>query len=123
MTPEKQYRYSQNEEDFYEWQELLEQYWHNDPVIGDTYWEVEVKPSDPTVGINQFTVQKLLENLDETAGEFFEYFESYRSVPEEAQTELGELLKAWATKHVNLAHYWEHVGEPVEKKFTKEDLE
>lgn len=97
---------------------------HDDPQVGDTYYEADCRTLEPTDGINNLTVASLLEDMDgrvyDDIGEVYD--NEYSEVSDEAKAELLELIEGWARKHVNLSHYWKIVGKTREKKLTAEDL-
>jgi hypothetical protein len=116
--------YSLNDEDFNfsELGDLIDS--HATPKVGEAYWEADSKPCRATDGINGYTVESLLEGMDERiyedVGEV--YNNECSNVTDEAKAELHSLLEAWAAKHINLSRYWKIVGKSRECKFTAEDL-
>lgn len=96
----------------------------DDPQVGDTYYEADCVTLAPTEGINSWTVDSILENMDEQVWEEMGecYDSTYTDVSDEAKAELRILLEAWATKHIDLSRYWKIVGKTRECKLTAEDL-
>lgn len=95
-----------------------------DPQVGGLYWEADCKPLQDTDGINGYTVEALLNEMDERIhDEIGEVYDNECSgVTDEDKAELHELIEAWAKKHIDLSRYWKIVGKPRECKFTAEDL-
>jgi len=93
------------------------------PKIGDVYFEGEGLCLDSTAGINSWTVDSILEDMDERVhDEIGECYNSeYRDVATEAKAELLEMIEAWARKHVDLSHYF-YIQNVRECKFTEQDL-
>ena len=116
--------YSLNDEDFNfdSMSDLIDSC--DDPKVGDTYWEADCRTMQSTDVINSYTVDSLLENMDERiyedVGEVYDNECSY--VTDEAKTELRNLMEAWAEKHINLSRYWKIIGKSRECKFTEDDL-
>lgn len=98
----------------------------DDPQVGDVYYEADGARLPPTAGINDWTVESILEGMDERI--YDEIWDSYDTqecfdVSDEAKAELRQLLEAWATKHIDLSRYWKLIGDSRERKLTTEDLE
>lgn len=116
--------YSLNDEEFNfkSIADLIEMY--VDPQVGGRYWEADCKPLQPTDGINGYTVESLLEGMDERiyedTGEVYD--NECSNVSDEAKAELHGLLEAWANKHIDLSRYWKIIGKPRECQLTAEDL-
>jgi hypothetical protein len=97
----------------------------DDPKVDDTYYEADCVRLTPTDGINSYTVDSILENMDERiydqVGECYD--NQCSDVSDEAKAELLAMLEAWAKKHIDLSNYWQIVGKTRECKLTAEDLE
>ena len=115
--------YSLNEEDFFDWEDLLSLL--EDEYLGEgtEYFEgdkVAVKISDY---VNMHGIISMLEQFDdwvyEDVGEITDC--EFYNVSKEAKKELQELIQTWAEKNVNLP-YWK-VQNVVKKVVTREDLE
>ena len=96
------------------------------PQVGDVYYEADGVKLLPTAGINDWTVDSILENMDERI--YDEIGDSYDTqncfdVSDEAKAELRQLLEAWATKHIDLSRYWKLIGDSRECRLTTDDLE
>jgi len=95
-----------------------------EPKVGDVYFEGDGVRLDPTAGINSWTVESILENMDERVydeiGEFYE--NDCSDVTDDAKTELLEVIEAWARKHIDLSRYFT-IQNVRECEFTAEDLE
>ena len=95
-----------------------------DPQVGSVYWEADCKLCGPADGINGYTVESLLEDMDERLhddiGEVYD--NECSNVTDEAKAELHDLIDAWAVKHIDLSRYWKIIGKSRECKFTAEDL-
>ena len=89
-------------------------------LIGASYWRGEKKELTHAECID---VGSLLEQCDERAyeeiGEIYD--NCFTDVGDDAKNELGDLILAWAKKHVNIRHW--KVGKVQECKVTAEDLE
>jgi len=98
---------------------------HEDPKVGASYWEADCKLCTSTEGINGYTVESLLENMDERLYEDIGevYNNECSNVTDAAKAELHGLLKSWAIKHIDLSRYWKIVGKSRECAFTAEDFE
>lgn len=96
----------------------------DDPKVGDTYYEADCVTLEPTAGINSWTVDSLLEGMDERIYEDIGecYDNECSGVSDEARAELRALIEVWAQKHINLFRYWKIVGKPREMKLTEDDL-
>lgn len=96
----------------------------DDPQVGDTYYEADCVTLEPIEGINGYTVDSILENMDERIyDELGECYDNTCSnVPNEAKAELRGLLELWAMKHIDLSSYWKIVGKTRECKLTADDL-
>lgn len=98
----------------------------DDPQVGDIYYEADGVTLQPTAGINDWTVETILENMDERIydeiGDSYDTRECFE-VSDEAKAELRQLLEAWATKHIDLSRYWKLIGDSRERRFTAEDLD
>jgi len=122
MTKEIEYCYSTDEEFFnYESMGDLLDYLdgETDDKIGATYWRGEKKELTHAECID---VSAFLEMCDERAYEEIGevYDNCFTDVKDEAKDELGELIHAWAKKHVNI-RYWK-VLNVKELKITPEDV-
>jgi hypothetical protein len=98
----------------------------DDPQVGGVYYEADGVRLPPTAGINDWTVDSILESMNERI--YDEIGESYDGqecldVSDEAKAELRQLLEAWATKHIDLSRYWKLIGDSRECRLTAEDLE
>ena len=123
ITNEIEYCYSTDEEYFnYESIGELLDYLdgETDDKLGATYWRGEKKELTHGECIN---VEGFLESCDEQGYEEIGevYDNCFTDVSESAKMELGELITAWAKKHVNL-RYWKVVN-VQELKVTQGDLE
>lgn len=91
-----------------------------DKPIGATYWRGEKKELTHAACIH---VDNFLEMCDERAyeeiGEIYD--NCFTDVGDDAKNELGDLIIAWAKKHVNI-RYWKVINSQ-ELKITAEDLE
>ena len=118
--------YSRDDEEFNcaDFADLIDGY-EVPPEVGDVYWEADCRTMKPTDGINRYTVDSLLEGMDERVSDVLgDCFDSECSnVTDEAKAELHGLIEAWATKHIDLSRYWTVMGKSRECKFTTEDLE
>jgi hypothetical protein len=96
------------------------------PQVGDVYYEADGMRLPPTAGINDWTVESILEGMDERIydeiGDSYDTQECF-DVSDEAKAELRQLLEAWATKHIDLSRYWKLIGDSRECSLTAEDLE
>lgn len=96
----------------------------DDPKVGDFYFEGDAESLEPTAGINCYTVDSILENMDERIyeelGEFYDG--GCSDVSQEAKDELKAAIETWANKHINLSRYFKIVGKTRAMKLTKEDL-
>lgn len=92
--------------------------------VGHTYYVAECQTLDPTDPINQFTVDYILEQFDETiADEIGEVYDNEcSSVDGAAKLELRELLESWARKHLKLGRYFKIIGKSQAVQFTAEEL-
>ena len=98
----------------------------DNPQVGDVYYEADGVKLSPRAGINDWTVDSILESMNERI--YDEIGESYDGqecldVSDEAKAELRQLLEAWATKHIDLSRYWKLIGDSRECSLTAEDLE
>ena len=123
ITKEIEYCYSADEEYFNHKSmgELLDYLGgETDDKLGATYWRGEKKELTHAECID---VESFLEQCDERAGEEIGevYDNCFTDVSESAKMELGELITAWAKKHVNI-RYWKVVN-VQEFKVTQEDFE
>lgn len=91
-----------------------------DDKLGATYWRGEKKELTHTECLD---ISGFLEMCDERAAEEIGeiYNHCFTDVGDEAKNELGDLVLAWAKKHVKL-RYWK-VLNVKELKITAEDLE
>ena len=98
----------------------------DDPQVGGVYYEADGVRLLPTAGINDWTVESILEGMDERIydeiGDSYDTQECF-DVSDEAKAELRQLLEAWATKHIDLSRYWRLIGDSRECRLTAEDLE
>ena len=89
-------------------------------LIGATYWRGEKKELTHAECID---VGSFLEQCDERAyeeiGEIYD--NCFTDIGDDAKNELGDLILAWAKKHVNI-RYWRVINSQ-ELKITAEDLE
>lgn len=115
--------YSLNDEDFFEWEELISRLEEEELGEGTEYFEgdkVDVKIGEY---VDIHGIDLMLERFDdwvyEDIGEIADC--DFYNVSKEAKEELQELIQTWAEKHVNLP-YW-RVQNVVKKVVTKEDLE
>jgi hypothetical protein len=96
------------------------------PQVGDVYYEADGVRLPPTAGINDWTVESILEGMDERIydeiGDSYDTQECF-DVSDEAKAELRQLLEAWVTKHIDLSRYWRLIGDSRECRLTAEDLE
>lgn len=115
--------YSLNEEDFYEWEYLMDELEQEELREGTEYFEADKVDVEVHDYVNVRTVEYILESIDEQVyddiGEV--YGNDFYSVSAEAKQEIVDFLLKWAEKHVNLP-YWK-VKNVVKKAVTKEDLE
>jgi hypothetical protein len=96
------------------------------PQVGDVYYEADGVQLLPTAGIDNWTVESILEHMDEHI--YDEIGDTYGTrecseVSDEAKVELRQLLEAWATKHIDLSRYWKLIGDSRECRLTTDDLE
>ena len=122
MTKEIEYCYSTDEEFFnYESMGELLDYLdgETDDKIGATYWRGEKQELTHAECID---VGSFLEMCDERAYEEIGevYDNRFSDVGDDAKNELGDLILAWAKKHVNI-RYWK-VLNVKELKITPEDV-
>ena len=123
MTTTIEYCYSTDEEFFNHTSmgDLIDQIQsETDEPIGATYWrgeEVELTHKEC------IDIEGFLERCDEQAyDEIGEVYDNcFTDVGDDAKNELGDLILAWAKKHVNI-RYWKVIN-LVEMKITAEDLE
>lgn len=98
----------------------LKSEYEDSELIGMSYWVCEgkeVKFGD-IIDVRQILDaldDELYEQVGEVAGFDFSW------VPEDARTELHDLLVKWAEKHISL-RYWKLVGKSEEKFITVEDI-
>lgn len=116
-TPE--YCYSTDSETF-SYEPIGELLDHLDNRIGATYWRGEKQELTHAECID---IDSFLEMCDERAYEEIGevYDNCFADVTEAEKMELGELITAWAKKHVNM-RFWK-VLNVKELKITAEDLE
>ena len=115
--------YSLNEEDFFDWEDLLSRLEDEELGEGTEYFEGD--KVDVTVGdyVNMHGIVSMLEQFDdwvyEDVGEVADC--DFYNVSQDAKKELQGLIQSWAEKHVKLP-YWK-VQNVITKVVTKEDLE
>jgi uncharacterized protein YqeY len=122
MTPTIEYCYSTDEE-FFDHTSMGDLIDHiqseTDEPIGATYWRGEKVELAHKECID---IEVFLERCDEQAYEEIGevYDNCFTDVGDDAKNELGDLILAWAKKHVNI-RYWKVINS-VEMKITAEDL-
>lgn len=121
-TTEKCYSLNDEEFNYSDIGEVIDMM--DDPKVGDTYYEADCVTLTPTEGLNGYTVDSILENMDELVyDQIGECYDNQCSdVSDEAKAELLALLEAWANKHIDLSNYWKIVGKSRECTLTEEDL-
>lgn len=122
MSTEKCFSLDNEEFNFREFWDMLESM--DDPKVGDTYYEADCVRLSPTDGVNKYSVDHILESMDERIYEDIGecYGNEFLDVSDEAKAELLALLEDWSIKHVDLSMYWRIVGKTRECKLTADDL-
>lgn len=97
----------------------------DDPQVGSTYFEADGARLKPTDGIDSFTVESILEGMDERIGD--ELGECYsgdicRKASPDARAELLASIQAWAEKHIELSNYWKLASKSRKRMLTADDL-
>lgn len=114
--------YSLNEEDFYEWEYLMNELGEEELQEGTEYFEADKVDVEVHDYVNIHTVDRMLESLDQwvydDVGEV--YNNDFYNVSTEAKQEIVDFLLKWTEKHVNLPYG--KVKNVVKKVFTKGDL-
>ncbi|MCZ2397866.1 MAG: hypothetical protein LC100_15160 [Chitinophagales bacterium] len=115
--------YSLNEEDFYEWEDLMNELEQEELQEGTEYFEADKVDVVAHDYVKLHQIDYLLESLDEWVYEDIGevYNNDFYNVSKEAKQEIVDFLLKWTEKHVNLP-YWK-VKNVVKKVITKEDLE
>lgn len=115
--------YSLNEEDFYEWEDLINELGKEELQAGTEYFEADKIDTVVHDYVNMSSIEHTLESIDEQIyddiGEVYD--NSFYNVSTEAKQEIVEFMLHWAEKYVNLP-YWK-VKNVMKKVVTKEDLE
>jgi len=114
--------YSINQEDwnYTDASEALQALADDDRMVeGTVYWESDVEVCPPERFLRAGCVLDQASDLIYNA--VGECAEDAFVVSEEAVFELGEMLKAWARKHVT-GNYWICIGEPRELRVTSADV-
>jgi hypothetical protein len=114
--------YSLNEEDFYEWEYLIDELEQEELREGTEYFEADKVGIVVHDYVNVRAVEYILESIDEQVyddiGEVYD--SNFYNVSTEAKQEIVDFMLQWAEKHVNLPYF--KVKNVVKKVVTKEDL-
>ena len=115
--------WSLNEEDFFDWYDLIDKLEQEELGVGTEYFEGDKVETQISDYVNIHGIVSMLEQFDEwvyeDVGEIADC--DFYNVSKEAKEELQELIQQWAEKHVKLP-YWK-VQNVVKKVATQEDLE